>query len=66
MTLEAGGAFTWSAETPHGTWTMTAQWEVDLDNYFINLTNATATWTGIDEDPVPDDDSIIHTARYLR
>ena len=55
MTLEAGGAFTWSDEDPNGTWTLTAEWEVDLDNYFINLTNATATWTGTGEEPKPDD-----------
>ena len=37
MTLEPDGMFTWSDEYPDGTWTLRAEWELDLDNYFINL-----------------------------
>ena len=65
MTLEAGGAFTWSEEYPDGTWTLTAEWEVDLDSYFINLTNATGTWTGTGEEPEPHDRGL-RMVRYLR
>ncbi|MCY4374613.1 MAG: Ig domain-containing protein [Spirochaetaceae bacterium] len=64
MTLAADGTFTWSEQDPSGTWTLTAQWELDLDNYFINLTNATETWTETGEDPVPDGRT--REARFLR
>ena len=66
MTLESDGTFKWSTEDPNGTWELVAQWELDLDNYFVNLTNPTATWTGIGEEPEPDEESIVHTARFLR
>ena len=66
MTLESDGTFKWSTEDPNGTWELVAQWKPDLDNYFINLTNPTATWTGIGEEPEPDEESIVHTARFLR
>ena len=66
MTVNRDGTFVWSEQYTGGTWTLTAEWEVRLDNYFINLTNATATWTGTGEEPEPDNDSIIHMARYLR
>ncbi|MDD9988023.1 MAG: Ig domain-containing protein [Spirochaetaceae bacterium] len=55
MTLASDGAFTWSEQHPNGTWTLAAQWELDAGNYFINLKNATETWTETGEDPVPDD-----------
>lgn len=64
MTLASDGTFTWSEQAPDGTWTLTAQWELDLDNYFIKLTNATETWTETGEDPVPDDRT--REARFLR
>ncbi len=64
MTLASDGTFTWSEQNPDGTWTLTAQSEVDLDNNFINLRNATETWTEDGEEPVPDDRT--HGARFLR
>ncbi len=64
MTLASDGTFTWSEQNPDGTWTLTAQSEVDLDNNFINLRNATETWTEDGEEPVPADRT--HGARFLR
>ena len=41
MTLASDGTFTWSEEDPNGTWTLDVpRWELDLANYFINLTGA--------------------------
>ena len=65
MTLKPDGRFTLSVQDPNGTWTLTAEWELDLDNYFINLKNATATWTETGGEPEPSDDSI-DGARFLR
>ena len=64
MTLKSDGRFTWSVQDPNGTWTLTAEWELDLDNYFINLKNATATWTETEGEPEPSDK--IDGARFLR
>ena len=64
MTFASDGTFTWSEQNPDGTWTLTAQSELDLDNYFINLTNATETWMETGEEPVPGDRT--HGARFLR
>ena len=64
MTLESDGTFTWSERNPHGTWTLTAEWELDLGNYFINLANATETWTETGGEPEPDDRT--RGARFLR
>ena len=64
MTLASDGTFTWSEEDPNGTWTLTAQWELDLANYFINLTGATETWTETGQDPEPEDRT--RGARFLR
>ena len=66
MTIESDGTFTWSTQDPNGTWTLMAEWELDLDNYFINLKNADATWTPTGEEPEPDEESMIHTAEFLR
>ncbi|MDE0220513.1 MAG: Ig domain-containing protein [Spirochaetaceae bacterium] len=41
MTLASDGTFTWSEENPDGTHTLSARWDFDPDNYFINLTGAT-------------------------
>ena len=64
MTLAPDGTFTWSEQNPDGTWTLTAQWDLDLANYFINLTGAAETWTETGQDPVPDDRT--RDARLLR
>jgi hypothetical protein len=64
MTLASDGMFTWSEQDPGGTWTLTAEWELDLDNYFINLTNATETWTETGGAPQPHDRT--EHARFLR
>ena len=64
MTLASDGTFTWSEQDPNGTWTLTAEWELDPDNYFINLTNATETWTETGEEPEPHDRT--REARFLR
>ena len=45
MTLESDGTFTWSVDEPNGTSFLMAEWELELDNYFINLKNAVSTWT---------------------
>jgi len=55
MTLASDGTFTWSEQDPSGTWTLTAEWELDLGNYFINLKNATETWTETGGEPEPDE-----------
>ena len=64
MTLASDGTFTWSEQDPGGTWTLTAEWELDLVNYFINLTNATETWTETGGEPEPHDRT--EHARFLR
>ena len=64
MTLASDGTFRWSEQNPDGTWTLTAKWELDLDNYFINLTNATETWTETGEEPEPHERT--RGARFLR
>lgn len=64
MTLASDGTFTWSEQDPNGTWTLTAQWELDLGNYFINLTHATETWTETGGEPEPHDR--IRGATFLR
>ena len=64
MTVAPDGTFTWSEQNPDGTWTLTAQWELDLPNYFINLTGATETWTETGQNPEPDDRT--REARFLR
>ena len=64
LTLEPDGAFTWSERSPDGTYTLSAQWDFDPDNYFINLTGAAETWTETGGSPVPDDRT--RGARFLR
>ena len=64
MTLEADGTFIWTDEYPEGTWTLTAEWQLDADDYFINLTNAAESWTGTGEEPESADNT--HGASYLR
>ena len=64
MTLASDGTFTWSEQDPSGTWTLSAQWDFDPDNYFINLTGATETWTETGGSPVSDERT--RGARILR
>ena len=66
MTIESDGTFTWSVQEPGGTFTLMAEWGLDLDNYFINLRSATATWTPTGGVPEPDVESNIHAAEFLR
>ena len=55
MTLAPDGTFTWTHEEEAGTWTMSATWEHDPDEHFINLSNVTETWTETGGEPVPDE-----------
>ena len=64
MTLDADGTFTWSEEFHYGTWTLAAKWQLDLDNYFINLTNVIETWTEPGSEPEPTDRT--REARFVR
>ena len=64
MTLASDGTFTWSEQNPDGTHTLSARWDFDPDNYFINLTGATETWTETGQSPVPGDRT--REARFLR
>ena len=53
MTVEADGTFRFENEEAHGTETLTARWELDEDNYYLNLTDAVETRTPIGEPPGP-------------
>ena len=64
MTVASDGMFTWSEQNPNETWTLTAEWELDLDSYFIILTNATETLMETGEEPEPHDRT--RGARFLR
>ena len=45
ITVAADGAFTWRTVEPEGIWLFTASWTHDPDHLFLNLSNASATWT---------------------
>ena len=53
MTVSADGAFRFEVEEPGGTATHTARWELDEDNYYLNLTDVVHTWTPVGEPPEP-------------
>ena len=51
MTVDADGAFRFEIEEPDGTATLTAQWTLDEDNFFLNLSDTVHMWTPIGEPP---------------
>lgn len=53
ISVDADGTFSYSHESTGGTWTMTAEWHLDEAEYFLNLTDARATWTETGEAPEP-------------
>ena len=53
MAVNADGTFRFEVEEPGGTATQTARWELDEDNYFLNLTDVVQTWTPVGEPPEP-------------
>ena len=57
MTVNVDGTFRSETEEPEGTATLTARWDLDEDNYYLNLTDAVETWTPIGGAPEPADAS---------
>ena len=58
MTVHDDGRFEYKEEFADGSWTLTARWDLDLDNYLINLTDITETETRPGEEPVPSSETI--------
>ena len=53
MTVNADGTFMFETEYSEGTSTLTAMWDLDEDNYYLNLTNVSDTWTPLGEPSEP-------------
>ena len=53
MTVNADGTFRFEVEEPNGTEILNARWELDEDNYYLDLTDAVVTWTPIGKPPEP-------------
>jgi hypothetical protein len=51
MTVNVDGTFRFKIEEPEGTSTLTARWDLDEDNYYLNLTVVFHTWTPLGEPP---------------
>ena len=66
ITVDADGMFRFEAEFPAegGTETITARWELDEDNYFLNLTDGVETWTPIGGVPGPGESWVMGRFAY--
>ena len=53
MTVNVDGTFRFEIEEPEGTATLTARWDLDEDNYYLNLTDVFHTWTPLGEPSEP-------------
>ncbi len=45
LTVNADGTLLFDYSEPEGVHTVTAKWQLDEDEYYLNLTDASATWT---------------------
>ena len=45
LTVNADSTLLFEHSQPGGVWKVTANWQLDEDEYYLNLTNASSTWT---------------------
>ncbi len=67
LTVNADGTLlyenSWSGRESGGVWEMTANWQLVEDEYYLNLTDASATWTPTGGVPEPDS-SFLGASRF--
>ena len=45
LKVDADGTLLFDVSEPDGVWKVTAKWQLDEDEYYLNLSDASATWT---------------------
>ena len=64
ITVSADGMFDYQLDEVHGTENVIARWELDEDNYYLNISDAYTTFTPIGGSPQRDREGFSGTGRF--